>query len=1156
MKRYILTIAVLLIVIVDNYASVSGGGADFVSVSPQGSQTVYSVVQDDSGMMWVGTENGLYQYDGYNFYPCFSHGDVANTRVHALLLHGRILYLGTDNGLLLYSFDKGTYKNPGGKSLGEVRALCLSDGDVLCGSAVGLFKYNVQHNKLSKFPYRIRNIYSLLKQRETVYVGTLNGLYEVNNSSYSLVPICHGRQPLVNALLSDGRSSVLVGTEGDLFSMKNDKRLESVMALKGNSIKALSICRNKIFVGTDNGLYALGDKNNITHMTHDSRNAGSIANNIVWALFGDNYGNLWAGTDNGLSLSKNGAFSHIVSLGNFTGLGDGNCLYSMLKEPDGTLWMGGSNGLIHYTPRQKDIWQGGRLEWFRQNNRNFHLSHNRVRSIYRDRQGDILICTDHGINLYDRQTGQLRNFIVTDRAGKYTTSWAYDIVQDTQNRYWISAYMGGVFMIDKQRLLESNGYVIADKHFAAELQSVHVGRIAMDSRGFLWLQLNENGLDRIDTHRFIVESVVKKNEDNISYVMSDTDGNIWTSGMSNVTMYSADGHKVKTFKLQDYPSRRISAMAAIGKDVWAVAGQECIVFSYDGTCKRFASPGGLTPLSVAYDDVNKTAILGGNDVMAVLSANSSDSTIESGLVLSAIMVNGNLWHDENIPAVINSGLELKSTQNNLTLKFSDLPYTRLRQAVYIYKLDGADHTWQYFQDGSLDVTYNALPYGRYTLKVCEVDGKGCPSTEVFTLKVHVLPPWYLSLWAKMFYIIIVCGLFFWCTKFYIMRKRLADERKARRQVIEQSIQRATFYSMLSRRLKAPISKIMVQTGRLLHDEIDAHSAIGVEGIRRQSAELSRLVYLTLDQTGSESVGQGEKPVCETVDIVDFCRRTVMDVCKDINASKQDIEFRTDTPIIYLSLDISGFYPPFYTFIKRGLLLSKGKCTLSLSVSLQNNEEFVVLTLAVPSYVIMKERQPFVFYRYYRQENSVDTDTSDVNELSVLRDMAVNNGGSFDMSSDESNGTVFMLELPCGNLSSMQGSIRKHTLTADVSGDSGRMVAQAVTSDLTDGGLLTSITAIIEAHMSDSDFTVSKLASDVGIGDKSLYRRIKQLTGKTPVELIRNIRMQKASLLLREGKFSVSEVMYLVGFQNSSYFSKCFVKSYGMTPAEYSKKASL
>lgn len=107
-------------------------------------------------------------------------------------------------------------------------------------------------------------------------------------------------------------------------------------------------------------------------------------------------------------------------------------------------------------------------------------------------------------------------------------------------------------------------------------------------------------------------------------------------------------------------------------------------------------------------------------------------------------------------------------------------------------------------------------------------------------------------------------------------------------------------------------------------------------------------------------------------------------------------------------------------------------------------------------------------------------------------------------------------------------------------------------DVSDKRLLEEINEAIEKHMIDSDFNVSMLQDVIGIGGKQLYRKTKAITGRTPVEYIREMRMSRAAELLSQGKFSVSEVMYTVGFSNSSYFSKCFSKEYGMTPTEYMK----
>ncbi|MBP5420464.1 MAG: response regulator [Bacteroidales bacterium] len=91
---------------------------------------------------------------------------------------------------------------------------------------------------------------------------------------------------------------------------------------------------------------------------------------------------------------------------------------------------------------------------------------------------------------------------------------------------------------------------------------------------------------------------------------------------------------------------------------------------------------------------------------------------------------------------------------------------------------------------------------------------------------------------------------------------------------------------------------------------------------------------------------------------------------------------------------------------------------------------------------------------------------------------------------------------------------------------------------------------IEKNLSDADFNVNALAVKMKMSPKQLYRRMKALTGRTPIEYLNEVRMKKAAMLLAQGSFCVSEVMYLVGYTNSSYFAKCFSAVYGMSPKQY------
>lgn len=97
-----------------------------------------------------------------------------------------------------------------------------------------------------------------------------------------------------------------------------------------------------------------------------------------------------------------------------------------------------------------------------------------------------------------------------------------------------------------------------------------------------------------------------------------------------------------------------------------------------------------------------------------------------------------------------------------------------------------------------------------------------------------------------------------------------------------------------------------------------------------------------------------------------------------------------------------------------------------------------------------------------------------------------------------------------------------------------------------------VTQLIEENLDDTDFNVSKLCSLGDFNEKQLYRKLKQFTGMSVVEYIRSIRLKKAAILLQNGKFTVSEVMYTVGFSNASYFSRAFQAAYGKTPSEYMK----
>ena len=935
----------------------------FVNTTLDGAQAVYAITQDTSGVVWLGTDNGLYSYDGYHDYRHFASHTFSHVSINALGFEGSMLYLATGNGMLKFDTQQGIYASAPAME---------SDGDK--GRKKVARELRVLDMKGRKDAFG-NDVYAILHTQKGLLVGSLAGL-RLNQRQILLTP---GAQPLVNALAYDAkRHCYWIGTEGALYCA--DQALQNfskIAALDGNSVKCLDEDQDgNLYIGTDNGLYRMAMNNSLEHFVHDSRNEATIPNNIVWSCYVDKWQNVWIGTDHGLSRLSTHTYYRFTSLDKITFSGEGNCLHAILQTRSGDWWMGGTNGLIHYAEGvrvQGTASEYQNVVWYKQNNPSAPLAHNRVRKIYEDKEGDVWICTDHGINLYQKSTGKLLNFIVYDKTGKYSTAWAYDILQDQMGRMWMASYQGGVFVLDKQRLLAAislssaaTATCVADHHFSDKgknaLSGLHIGQLVLDGKGMVWAS-SYNHLDRIDTRTLRISHI--PGNDAINYLMKSGNGNVWVGYNASVKCFMVNlPMKGKEVESKEWKiGAKVVSMCDVENKVWVVAGNICCVLDPGNNSFRFFIPM-ENPNNIYYSKLNHEVVMGGNDGFISIRADlSMPKDDKAQLLLAGIVVNGRQTQDalldENIegtPGVSPVGLKtlvLKHDENNFTLQLSDLPFADHPTAVYAYRLEGSDHEWHYLDKGDLDITYNGLSYGDYHLTVHVVDGEGNIGDEVYQLEISVLPPWYLTIWCKLFYLTLLIVGIAWVINAHFVRKQLKEAKKQKEEILEQVQARMQFYANLADELK----------------NAAAHHSF---------EEVNHLVVSNLDvnASGSES---------ESAMIVNF---------------------------------------------------------------------------------------------------------------------------------------------------------------------NGQQTTPEVEIDELDKKLLDEIKETIEENMVDSDFNVSILQEKMGMGNKQLYRKLKALTGQSPVEYIRDMRMQKAAKLLKAGKFSVSEVMYTVGFSNSSYFSKCFSKAFGMTPTEF------
>lgn len=108
----------------------------------------------------------------------------------------------------------------------------------------------------------------------------------------------------------------------------------------------------------------------------------------------------------------------------------------------------------------------------------------------------------------------------------------------------------------------------------------------------------------------------------------------------------------------------------------------------------------------------------------------------------------------------------------------------------------------------------------------------------------------------------------------------------------------------------------------------------------------------------------------------------------------------------------------------------------------------------------------------------------------------------------------------------------------------------IAANSSDEQFLSKLNSIIEENFANQDLSVDFLAEKLCISRSGLFAKIKGLANITPNEMIQIVRLKKAAALLLEGKYRINEVSFMVGFNNASYFSKCFQKQFGMKPGEF------
>lgn len=743
-----------------------------------------------------------------------------------------------------------------------------------------------------------------------------------------------------------------------------------------------------------------------------------------------------------------------------------------------------------------------------------------------------LFCSNQMSNVYDYD-------IVSGRASflKQTEKRVYAALTDRQGNEWIGTRGAGLFKNNQHQ---------------EGLTSQNIFQLREDDKDGIWIAMFEGGTAHLKANGEIKTFLKgKKCHDNIQ----DEEGNWWVAAEDS--LYVVKGRRVDSvikgffvclFRDRDDVIWAGSIGSGLvrcqdGKAYTVKSGLEndniyAVVQDQQGVL-WLGTEDGLSSINPYTEDIQNyhfsdsqlanvfseraavslsdgRLLFGTHDGIVVIDnpqmamKNSSPKTSVVGL-----LVNG-----ENMDNLSSSALNFKYTENNLTFEYSNFQYATLGSVLYQYKLDGIEKEWCHPTKEHIAV-YRRLSPGRYTFHVRSNNGMGVWGEET-TMEVNIRQPWWNTWWAWTLYLVLLTVIVIVTFRILHLHRKLDMERRM-------SAFKRDFYNRVERELRNPVNVLQGATENV---QLSGTSKTTVQSLRRGSKRILKLMdmiqqfHLLNDlevQVQSEQDAINEETEQRFRDI----QQAIHDEEKEfkelapppINTQTILIVEDDEDNLTHLSDTLNSFFRVVGCPSMSACETLVGEVQPALMLLDITADEKTARELTRR----LKEEQPGLPIIHLSSFND------DAQQLRSLR------SGAADYVVKPFSGKVLIER------------VRKAIV--NVSSDNGEKEpdGHGVLTDVRDKRFLDVFRAVLAQHVADENFSVEQFAALMGLGRTQFYKRVKVLTGETPVQHLHRTRLEYAAGLLRDSSMTVEEVMLRSGFHSPTHFYQAFRKHFGMSP---------
>ena len=730
--------------------------------------TIEDIFQDSEGYIWLGTNDGLNRYNGYEF-KIYNYEEYQNSISHNGITditedkYGNI-WVNTVSGV--NKINKKTEKisnyteiNGKIKEDSTTEIIVTKDNNILVGTYEGLNIYNAKEDRFDiileqKDGILSSCIYSIDEDiNGNIWIGTELGLNKLSKD-FKVLETYTSESEIYNIFCDDENGFVWAGSDSSGLLKIDTKTKEVTQYINDiedeNSIPANQVgaiirdIKGNLWVGTTNGLARYNEKNDSFDVYKNKvYDKNSLVYNDVRSIIEDREGVLWVGTYSGISI-----FDTESSIKYYNaGLDDGyllseNMVHGIYEDDEGYLWIGSRTKGVNIIDRENNTSKSINME------NNNVIQSNSINDItgYKD---FIFVATDAGVLKINKKENTIQNYNLEDGLIGENVK---DIFVCDKNYLWIGSTNGlNLLDIENDKIIDMTDYVDEGSY----VRYVYQGQDGSYYIGFLrdgGLGIIEPNSKETKYYKNIPNDKTSISSNRVRYINEDSKGNIWIGTSYGLNKYDPKTKVFKRYTTSDgIANNTIYGVLVDDNDnIWVSTNKGISqIDTKNNTVNNLSVTDGLQGNefngNAAFKSKSGELFFGGiNGLNAFYSEDVNSINNKSKVIFDGFKVNDKDYLDIN-------GLKFDNNTENIKIKFFTPVYSSNKNISYEYELIGSNSSKATTKENY--VIYNDLLPGKYTFKVRAVDSRGDISDSE-TIEFSIKYPFWMSPIACFIYLVI------------------------------------------------------------------------------------------------------------------------------------------------------------------------------------------------------------------------------------------------------------------------------------------------------------------------------------------------------------------------------------------------------------------